>query len=171
MKIDELIKKLTEILSKSDVDEIEIKTWFRTIRVSKKKESTPIPQIITPQIQQIPQMQAQPVKVEKKEEIKEEIKEEKPEVKEVKEEKEEEKELVAIRSPMVGTFYRAPAPGAKPYVEVGDIVKEDTIVCIIEAMKVFNEIPAGVKGKIVKILVENEQPVEYGQELFLVEPM
>ncbi len=167
MKLDELIKKLTEILSKSDVDEIEIKTWFRTIRVSKKKESTPIPQIITPQIQQIPQMQTQPVKVEKKEEIKEE----KPEIKEVKEEKKEEKELVAIRSPMVGTFYRAPAPGAKPYVEVGDIVKEDTIVCIIEAMKVFNEIPAGVKGKIVKILVENEQPVEYGQELFLVEPM
>lgn len=85
-------------------------------------------------------------------------------------EEEDESHLVAIRSPMVGTFYAAPAPEKPPFVEVGSHVEPDTIVCIIEAMKVFNEIPAEVRGKIVKVLVENGQPVEYGQPLFLVDP-
>ncbi|MCX7719351.1 MAG: acetyl-CoA carboxylase biotin carboxyl carrier protein [Candidatus Sumerlaeaceae bacterium] len=75
-----------------------------------------------------------------------------------------------INSPMVGTFYRAPAPDADPFVRVGDHVKEDTVLCIIEAMKMFNEIKAEMRGRIYKILVENGQPVEYGQPLFLVEP-
>ncbi len=78
---------------------------------------------------------------------------------------------IEIKAPMVGTFYRAPSPDAEPYVKEGDIVNPDTVVCIIEAMKLFNEIKAEVKGKIVKVLVENGQPVEYGQPLFLVEPM
>lgn len=77
---------------------------------------------------------------------------------------------VEIRAPMVGTFYRAPAPDAAPYVEVGSKVDEDTVVCIIEAMKVMNEIKAEVKGTITAILVENGQPVEYGQPLFRVLP-
>jgi len=77
---------------------------------------------------------------------------------------------VPIKSPMVGTFYAAPAPDKPPFVEVGSHVEPDTIVCLIEAMKVFNEIPAEVSGTIVKILVENGQPVEYGQTLFLVDP-
>lgn len=74
-----------------------------------------------------------------------------------------------ITSPMVGTFYRAPAPDADPFVEVGDRVKEDTTLCIIEAMKLMNEIKAEMRGKVVKILVENGMPVEYGQPLFLIE--
>ncbi len=78
--------------------------------------------------------------------------------------------LVAITSPMVGTFYRAPAPDAPPYVEVGDTVKPGTVVCIVEAMKLMNEIESEVSGTIAEILVENETPVEYGQELFLIEP-
>lgn len=73
-----------------------------------------------------------------------------------------------ITSPMVGTFYAAPNPDAKPYVSVGDKVDKNTVVCIIEAMKLFNEIEAEVKGTIVKVLVENGQLVEYGQPLFLV---
>ncbi|GAB4316697.1 MAG: acetyl-CoA carboxylase biotin carboxyl carrier protein [Candidatus Sumerlaeia bacterium] len=77
---------------------------------------------------------------------------------------------VAIKSPMVGTFYRSPSPDAPPYVEVGDEVNEDTVVCIIEAMKLFNEIKADVKGKVVEILVENAHPVEYDQEMFLIDP-
>ncbi|MEO0136201.1 MAG: acetyl-CoA carboxylase biotin carboxyl carrier protein [candidate division WOR-3 bacterium] len=81
------------------------------------------------------------------------------------------KNLVAIRSPIVGTFYRAPAPDAPPYVEVGDIVKPGQVVCIVEAMKLMNEIESDVAGKIVEILVKNEEPVEYNQELFLVEPL
>lgn len=76
--------------------------------------------------------------------------------------------LHAIVSPMVGTFYQAPAPDAPPYVKVGDKVHEKTVVCIIEAMKLMNEIEAEVKGEIVEVLVENGQLVEYGQPLFLV---
>lgn len=76
--------------------------------------------------------------------------------------------LHQIVSPMVGTFYRSPSPGAAPYVDKGDKVKEKTVVCIIEAMKLMNEIEAEVSGEIVDILVENGQLVEYGQPLFLV---
>jgi acetyl-CoA carboxylase biotin carboxyl carrier protein len=75
-----------------------------------------------------------------------------------------------IKSPMVGTFYRAPAPGAPTYVEVGSTVTEDSVLCIVEAMKLMNEIKAEMRGKILKILVKNGEPVEYGQPLFLVEP-
>ena len=78
---------------------------------------------------------------------------------------------VAITSPMVGTFFRAPAPDADPYAELGDTVEIGQTVCIIEAMKLMNEIESEVRGKIVKILVENAQPVEFGQRLFLVEPI
>jgi oxaloacetate decarboxylase alpha subunit len=78
--------------------------------------------------------------------------------------------LVAIVSPMVGTFYRAPAPDADPYVETGDMVDVGQTVCIIEAMKLMNEIESEAKGRVVRILVENAQPVEYGQKLFLIEP-
>jgi acetyl-CoA carboxylase biotin carboxyl carrier protein len=77
---------------------------------------------------------------------------------------------VAIVSPMVGTFYRAPAPDADPYVEVGHRVEVGQTVCIIEAMKLMNEIESEVSGRIVEVLVENAQPVEFGQKLFLVEP-
>jgi len=88
------------------------------------------------------------------------------------EQKQEEpaRKYLEITSPMLGTFYRASAPDADPFVEVGSHVEPDTVVCIIEAMKVFNEITADVRGKIVEILVENGQPVEYGQTLFLVDP-
>jgi acetyl-CoA carboxylase biotin carboxyl carrier protein len=76
--------------------------------------------------------------------------------------------LIAITSPMVGTFYRSPSPEASPFVDVGDDVSPGKVVCIIEAMKLFNEIEAEVKGKIAKILVENGQPVEYGQKIMLI---
>ncbi len=71
-----------------------------------------------------------------------------------------------ITSPMVGTFYRASSPDAEPFVEMGSEVREDTVVCILEAMKVMNELKAGFRGKVVAILVENGQPVEYNQPLF-----
>jgi acetyl-CoA carboxylase biotin carboxyl carrier protein len=75
-----------------------------------------------------------------------------------------------IASPMVGTFYRAPAPDADPYVEVGDMVEVGQTVCIVEAMKLMNEIESEFRGRVVKVLVENAQPVEFGQKLFLIEP-
>lgn len=75
-----------------------------------------------------------------------------------------------ITSPMVGTFYVTQAPGEPPFVKVGDVVTENSVVCIIEAMKVMNEIKAGVKGKLVEICVQNAHPVEFGTKLFRVEP-
>jgi acetyl-CoA carboxylase biotin carboxyl carrier protein len=78
--------------------------------------------------------------------------------------------LVDVLSPMVGTFYRAPAPGESPFVEVGDRVKSSQSVCIIEAMKLMNEIEAEVSGQVMEILVQNGEPVEYGQPLMRINP-
>ena len=77
---------------------------------------------------------------------------------------------VEIKSPMIGTFYRAPSPESAPYIEVGTEVNADTVVCIIEAMKVMNEIKAETKGVITQVLVENAKPVEFGQPLFKLRP-
>ncbi|SDY56423.1 acetyl-CoA carboxylase biotin carboxyl carrier protein [Evansella caseinilytica] len=76
--------------------------------------------------------------------------------------------MIVITSPMVGTFYQAPSPEASPYVNVGDKVSPETVVCIVEAMKLMNEIEAEINGEIVEVLAENGELVEYGQELFLV---
>ncbi len=83
----------------------------------------------------------------------------------------EEEKLLEVKSPMIGTFYRSPNPETDYFVNVGDTVQAGQTVCIIEAMKLFNEIESEVSGKIVKILVENASPVEYDQSLFLVEPL
>ena len=79
-------------------------------------------------------------------------------------------EGLEVKSPMIGTFYRRPSPDSDPFVEVGTAVEPDTVVCIIEAMKVMNEIKAEVKGVIAEVLVEDGKPVEYGQALFRIEP-
>jgi acetyl-CoA carboxylase biotin carboxyl carrier protein len=81
-----------------------------------------------------------------------------------------ENKYIEITSPIIGTFYRRPSPDKSVFVEVGDIVSPKTIVCMVEAMKLFNEIESEVSGKIVKILVEDGTPVEYGQPIFLVDP-
>ena len=77
---------------------------------------------------------------------------------------------ITITSPIVGTFYRSPSPDADPYVEEGDYVKKGQVLCIVEAMKLMNEIESEVDGRITKILVESTKPVEYGQALFLIDP-
>jgi acetyl-CoA carboxylase biotin carboxyl carrier protein len=81
-----------------------------------------------------------------------------------------ESNYLTITSPMIGTFYRTPGPDKDPFVNVGDVVEPGKVVCIVEAMKLFNEIESEVKGHIVKVLVDNASPVEYGQPLFLVDP-
>jgi acetyl-CoA carboxylase biotin carboxyl carrier protein len=81
-----------------------------------------------------------------------------------------EEDLHAVKSPIVGTFYEAPSPGAPPFVRVGDRVESGKVLCIIEAMKLMNEIESDVAGEIVKRLVENAQPVEYGEALFAIRP-
>lgn len=78
--------------------------------------------------------------------------------------------LITIKSPMIGTFYRSSSPEAGSFVNVGDTIKEGDVICIVEAMKLFNEIEAEVSGKIVKVLVDNASPIEFDQPLFLIEP-
>lgn len=85
-------------------------------------------------------------------------------------ETEEETRLLTVTSPIVGTFYRSPSPEAPPFVEIGSSVNKGQVLCIIEAMKLMNEIESEINGIIVKILLENGQPVEYGEPLFLIEP-
>ena len=79
--------------------------------------------------------------------------------------------LLTVEAPMVGTFYRSPKPDAPPFVTEGDVVKEGQVICIVEAMKLMNEIESKVAGRIAKVVVENGQPVEFGQPLFLVDPL
>ena len=78
---------------------------------------------------------------------------------------------IEIKAPMVGTFYRAPSPEASPFAEVGQVIEPGQVICVIEAMKLMNEIKSEIKGKIIEILVDNAEPVEFGQPMFLVEPM
>lgn len=78
--------------------------------------------------------------------------------------------LVEIKSPMIGTFYRAPGPDKDPFISIGDSIKEGQTICMVEAMKLFNEIEAEMSGKVVKILVEDAAPVEFDQPLFLIDP-
>ena len=82
----------------------------------------------------------------------------------------EELELAVVKSPIVGTFYRASEPGAKPFADVGDVVKKGQVLCIIEAMKLMNEINAEIDGEVVKVYVENGHAVQYGERLFAIRP-
>lgn len=84
---------------------------------------------------------------------------------------EENSKYITIKSPIIGTFYRKPSPDKDPFVSVGSEISEGTVVCVVEAMKLFNQIESEVSGKIVKILVDDATPVEYDQPLFLVDPM
>jgi acetyl-CoA carboxylase biotin carboxyl carrier protein len=79
--------------------------------------------------------------------------------------------MIEIKAPMVGTFYRAPSPESPPYVEIGQTVEPGQVICIIEAMKLMNEIKSEIRGKVVEVLVDNTEPVEFGQPMLLVEPI
>ncbi len=139
------IERIVKILETSSVSEIEVTDFLgRKIRITKCTNNTQAVKVEAP---------SQPVK-EKAEKTEQGV-----------------DNLVAIRSPIVGTFYRSPAPDAPPYIDIGDVVKPGQVVCIVEAMKLMNEIESDVAGKIVKMLVKNEDPVEYNQELFMVEPL
>ncbi len=147
------VKKLVKLLSESAVDEIEIEEEGRTIRVAKYSHNSvgthsiavPAP---APMSVSVPAAVSAPSPAD-------------PAVPSAKHHE--------IKSPIVGTFYRSPAPDAAPYVDVGSAVEQGTTLCIVEAMKLMNEIESDVSGKIVKVLVETGQAVEYDQPLFLVE--
>ena len=152
----EFIKQLIELVNSSSLTKFELKTDQIELKIEKEP-----PKVVTPAEGGQLVQPSEPV-------TQKEFKSEKilPPAEDV--ETPEEK-LHVIKSPLVGTFYRAPAPGAPPFVEEGDIVSPGQVLCIIEALKVMNEIESDVRGKVVKILVENGQPVEYGQPLFLID--
>lgn len=155
------LKELINIFEEAEISELEIEREGVKIKLKKGKEKetatvslTPTPVAAASEIQRT----ATPGVTEK-----EQIKEEKKEG--------VEENLLKIEAPMVGTFYRAPAPDAAAFVEEGAAIAKGDVLCIIEAMKLMNEIKSEIKGKVQKILVENGHTVEYGQPLFLIEPI
>ena len=153
------IKRLIKLVESSKIEELELREKGFQIRISKSRETVPV-QTVTSIVPQAPAPQETPPA------------QHDTNVLEAKVESiagQGSENLVEIHSPMVGTFYRAPAPDAKPYTNIGDEIHPGKILCIVEAMKLMNEIEAEISGKIVKILVENAQPVEYNTPLFLVE--
>ncbi len=140
------VKKLIEMLENSNLEEIEIQEGEESVRLVKSHGNL---RNIAPQSIVVPQ------------ENKQEIITEETQSDEVTKD-----DINSINSPMVGTFYASASPGAKPFVSVGDIVAEGDVVCIVEAMKMMNEIKSDFSGKVLSINVENAEPVEYGQLLF-----
>jgi acetyl-CoA carboxylase biotin carboxyl carrier protein len=150
------VKKLVKLLSESDVDEIEIEEEGKKIRVAKNAPSGGSV-YSGQQMMAVPQMQAAPPPAPAAAPAPAAPAPALP------------SNVHEIKSPIVGTFYRSPSPDASPFVQVGSAIQAGTVLCIVEAMKLMNEIEADTAGKIVKIMVENGQPVEYDQVLFLVE--
>jgi len=153
----EIIKKLVKIVDSSSVTDLEIEESGLKIKIAKKIRSS---QVVTQA--QIPVASTQSV-IQPTASVAGEGAKQKTEAEPVA------ANLHEIRSPIVGTFYRAPAPDADSYAQVGTVVSPGSVLCIVEAMKLMNEIESDVSGKVVKILVENGKPVEYNQPLFLIE--
>ena len=146
------VKKLIELLEESGIAEIEIKEGEESVRISRYgqgAQSAPVQYMAAPAAAPAPVAAAAPAAETG--------------------ETESMPSGHAVKSPMVGTFYAAPSPGAKNFVNVGDSVSEGDTICIIEAMKILNQIEADKSGKIKAILVENGQPVEFGQPLIIIE--
>ena len=140
------VKKLIEMLENSNLEEIEIQEGEESVRLVKSTNRT---QAIAPQSIVLPQ---------------ETVTQEAVDLSVTNEETKE--DTNSINSPMVGTFYASASPGAKPFISVGDIIAEGDVVCIVEAMKMMNEIKSDFSGTVLSVNVENSEPVEYGQSLF-----
>ena len=143
------VKKLIEMLESSELEVIEIQEGEESVRLVKKQTETVVSQVT----QNLADPVTEKTFIEHSQEALSTIKAADGEV---------------ITSPMVGTFYAAPSPGAKPFISVGDEIQEGDIVCIVEAMKMMNEIKSDFSGKVTSVLVENSEPVEFGQALFTV---
>ncbi len=150
------LKELIEMLKGTDISEVEIERSGVKVRLRKGGDVTFHPAM--PRMEYPPAAIVAPAVVEPSAPVAEKSAEQ-PKTNQIK-----------VTSPIVGTFYRSSSPDKPPYVEVGDVVKKGQVLCIIEAMKLMNEIESETAGKIVQILVENGNPVEYGQPLFVIEP-
>jgi acetyl-CoA carboxylase biotin carboxyl carrier protein len=152
------IRKLIKMVEQSDIDTLEVSSWGRTVRIQRSRSSTngnsttPVTAAPTTRVPAV-EAPAAPAPAE-------------PTAKAVPDTPPA--DLHEIKSPMVGTFYRAPSPDAKPYVDVGDRVTAGQVVCIVEAMKLMNEILSEVNGVVEAVLVDNAKPVEYGQAMFRI---
>ncbi|GJM44843.1 MAG: acetyl-CoA carboxylase biotin carboxyl carrier protein subunit [Gemmatimonadota bacterium] len=153
------LKRLIRMVEDSDIEELEIDRPFGRIRITKRRAAPPPVTVAAPAAPAAqvapppaaPVATAAPVAAEAVESP--------------------DPNLVAIAAPMVGTYYSAPAPGAKPYISVGDKVSVGQVVCIVEAMKLMNEVQSEVAGTVMQVRCENGQAVEYGQELFSIDPV
>jgi len=164
MDIDK-IQALIKFVSKQGVSEVELETEeFKITIKSDKNMKAPEPQIIQAQMPMMQPMAA-PVVAPVVAAVPAPVAEVAPAAK-----KEEDSKYVTVKSPMIGTFYRSAGPGKPEFISVGDQIKEGSVTCIIEAMKLFNEIESEISGKIIKVLVDDATPVEYDQPLFLVDP-
>jgi acetyl-CoA carboxylase biotin carboxyl carrier protein len=160
MEIDD-IKKLMELMEEKGVIELEIKNASGEVRLVRERHqvvASPPPVVVTAAPPMPPPLPTQPV-------ISLSQFDEQPALDPFL------ARGVAIPSPMVGTFYRTPSPDAKPYIDVGSVVEIGDVVCIVEAMKMMNEIQSEVRGRVLKVMMENGKAVEYGQPLFLLEPL
>ncbi len=174
MKLTE-IQDLIKFVARSGVTEVEIEQANFKITIksesdkkkgSKNAQQQPEAYLQQP-MQMMPQMmpqQMQPQQVQSQAPVESE------EAKKEKQAAADEAKYITVKSPMIGTFYRSPGPDTDPFLSVGDVIKPGKVICIIEAMKLFNEIEAEISGKIVKVLAEDASPVEYDQPLFLVDP-
>lgn len=157
MRLDE-IRELVRIVTDSGIDELEVQRWGRSIRIVRRSRAVePVPSAgpSAPDAPGDEPVAPPPTAAEGPEPETAEAGGETP--------------LHVVESPMVGTFYRAPSPEAPPFVEVGDSVRPGQTLCILEAMKLMNELQCEVHGTVRKILIENGEPVEYGQALFEIE--
>ncbi len=150
------IRKLIKLVEESEIDTLEVSNWGRKIKITQRHLSTgnghsPVGAVVSPVAASAPA--AVPVSAT-----------------EAPADTIDHLKGVVITAPMVGTFYSAPAPDADPYVSVNAKVRVGQVVCILEAMKLMNEIESEVSGRVIEILAENGKPVEFGQELFLIEP-
>ena len=157
------IRKLIRLVEESEIESLEVSSWGRKIKITQRSANgngySPSPAIVNA----TPSPVIEPAETTGQSRIE-------PPPLSVKKVSPDSSRLVAIKSPMVGTFYLSPSPDADSYVSLNQKIVEGQVVCIVEAMKLMNEIEAEVSGRITKILVENGKPVEFGQELFLIEP-
>ena len=159
------IKRLIRLVEESEVDQLEVTSWGRKVKITRRLPGSNNGHSEGPALMVSSQPVAAPVATQPAPPVSA------PPVAEVQPPASDaDKKYVEIKSPMVGTFYAAPAPDAPPYAKVGDKISVGTVVCIVEAMKLMNEIESEVTGSVAKVMVENAQPVEFGQVLFLINP-
>ena len=158
------IKKLIRLVEESEIESLEVHSWGRKVKITQRAvaqsnghgdTTAVIQQVVPPRHQAAPAEQPLPATTPPPEETPAVV---------------DKSKLVPITSPMVGTFYSAPAPDADPYVSLNEKVRVGQVICIVEAMKLMNEIESEVTGRVVEITVGNAEPVEFGQTLFLIDP-